>query len=124
MRLLQEVDRIVERVGGLSLEEIGPGLTERVFTGDVRKLEQVVTEYLREKEEVWLLIDNLDKGWPTHGSTEADMLIVRALLEASRKLQNRLEDQGLEFRCLVFLRSDIHEHLLRARYHIPSLFVQ
>jgi hypothetical protein len=113
-RLLFEVDRVVSRLGGLDLAEVGPRLTEYVFTGTVKKLEQAVIKYLEEKEEVWLLLDNLDKSWPTHGSTDEDILIVRALLEATRKLQQRLGDQGVEFRCLVFLRTDIYEHLLRA----------
>lgn len=113
-RLLTEVERIVARVGTLSADEIGPRLTEHLFTGDVRHLQQVVVDYLREKDEVWLLIDNLDKGWPIHGSTDEDILIVRALLEATRKLQGRLEDNGIRFKCLVFLRTDIYAHLLRA----------
>lgn len=113
-RLLTEVDRIVDRVGGLSPDEIGPRLTEHLFTGDVRRLEELVVDYLSEKEEVWLLVDNLDKGWPIHGSTEEDILIVRALLEATRRLQGRLEDARIGFKCLVFLRTDIYAHLLRA----------
>ena len=41
------------------------------------------------------------------------MLIVRGLLEATRKLQHQLEERGVEFRCLVFIRTDVHEHLVR-----------
>jgi hypothetical protein len=39
---------------------------------------------------VWLLVDNLDKGWPTRGTTSEDILIVRSLLDATRKLQRQL----------------------------------
>jgi hypothetical protein len=113
-RLLLEVDRIIERVGGVDAGELGPRLTEYLFTGHVRQLEAALVDYLREKEEVWLLLDNLDKGWPVHGSTDEDILIVRALLEATRKIQERLEDKGIAFRCLVFLRTDIYSHLLKA----------
>ena len=112
-RLLVEVDRIVERLDGLPVAELGPRLTEHLFTGDVRDLEAALIDYLREKEEVWLLLDNLDKGWPTHGSTDEDILIVRALLEATRKIQEHLEDKTIGFRCLVFLRTDIYAHLQR-----------
>lgn len=111
-RLLLEVDRVAERFGQLE-DGVGPDLTEKIFTGDTPVLEDAVVTYLAEKEETWLLIDNLDKSWPTHGSNDADILIVRSLLEAARKLQRRMEDRGVEFRCLVFLRTDIYEHLLR-----------
>lgn len=73
-----------------------------------------MTEYLREKDAVWLLVDNLDKGWPIRGASESDILVVRALLEATRKLQRVFGDLEMDFSCLVFLRSDIHELLLEA----------
>lgn len=112
-RLLREVDLITKRLENVALEDIGGKLTEYVFTGDATKLETALRDYLEEKEEVWLLIDNLDKGWPTHGSRTQDIQIVRALLEATRKLQQRFAEKEIPFRCLVFLRTDIHEHLMR-----------
>jgi hypothetical protein len=59
-----------------------------------------------------LLIDNLDKGWPTRGAKTEDVLILRMLLEATRKLQHQLRRKDLGVRCLVFVRNDIYEHLL------------
>lgn len=112
-RLLWEANRLARELGGVPIEDMGPAITEHVFSGDVRELTEAVTDYLREKESVWLLIDNLDKGWPILGSTPIDILIVRSLLESSRKLQRELEDRGIEFHCLVFLRTDIYEHLVR-----------
>lgn len=112
-RLLWEANRIAEALGGTPIEELGPKLTQIIFAGDVRELNEVVTDYLINKESVWLLIDNLDKGWPIRGSTDMDILIVRGLLEATRKLQRQLEDRDIEFHCLVFLRTDIYEHLVR-----------
>ena len=50
----------------------------------VSELSDAVSDYLVEKECVWLLVDNLDKGWPIRGSSEMDILIVRSLLEATR----------------------------------------
>ena len=69
-------------------------------------------EYLRSKDGVWLLFDNLDKGWPVNGSQPADIVVLRSLLEATRKLQRQLEKQGVEFHATVFVRNDIYEHLL------------
>jgi hypothetical protein len=112
-RLLLEVDRIVGRFSLLN-GNFGPDLTEKIFTGDAPRLEEAVVSYLAEKDETWLLIDNLDKSWPIHSSTETDILIVRSLLEAARKLQGRIESQRVQFRCLVFLRTDIYEHLLHS----------
>jgi hypothetical protein len=111
-RLLLAANRLAESIGAAGIGDIGPELTEMVFSGDVRELTSAVSDYLMEKESVWLLVDNLDKGWPIRGSTATDILIVRSLLEATRKLQRELEERGIDFHCLVFLRTDIYEHLV------------
>lgn len=59
-----------------------------------------------------MLIDNLDKGWPTRGASREDILILRSLLGATRKLQRQLERRSVAFHCLVFLRNDIHDLLV------------
>jgi hypothetical protein len=71
-----------------------------------------VIEYLSEKDTLWVLIDNLDKGWPTRGATREDILILRSLLEAVRKLQQELDRQGVDVHALIFIRNDIYEHLV------------
>lgn len=111
-RLLIEVNRIAESTGGQEIADIGDRITEILFRGDIASLTEAVSEYLSIKDEVWLLIDNLDKGWPTRATSSGDVLVLRALLEATRKLQRRLDESGVDFRCLVFIRTDLHEHLL------------
>jgi hypothetical protein len=112
-RLHALVGRLVNLFKTRSVEEIGQHLTELVFVGDMRVLRDAVGDYLRqEKESVWVLMDNLDKGLPTRGATEADILIVKGLLESTRKLQKQVEDLDIDFHCLVFLRNDIYEQLL------------
>jgi hypothetical protein len=112
-RLVRQLDRIATQLGGLDVKQIGSRLTEIIYRGDLRELTEAVSEYLRTKESVWILVDNLDKGWPVRGTSETDMLIVRALLDASRKMQRQLEHDEIELKFLVFLRSDIYEHLIR-----------
>ena len=110
-RLVRQVEGMTSKLHGMDAREIGARLTEVIYKGDVRELNEAVGEYLRTKESIWVLVDNLDKGWPVRGTTEIDMLIVRALLDASRKLQHQLEASDVELQCLVFLHSDIYEHL-------------
>lgn len=112
-RLLRQVNRLAERFRDAEESKTREKITEWLYAGDIRTLDKAVSEYLREKEAVWLLIDNLDKGWPVHGTTTADIMIVRALLEATRKLQRQMEENDVEFKCLVFLRTDIYEHLVQ-----------
>lgn len=111
-RLLNQIEKLTDRFERAGRPTDPRALTQALFIGDIPELERVVTPYLAHKKEVWLLIDNLDKGWPTRGASPTDILILRTLLEATRKLQRRLAD-NVAFHCLVFLRNDIYEHLVR-----------
>lgn len=64
------------------------------------------------KRDVWLLFDNLDKGWPVRGAQPEDILLLRCLLEATRKLQRQFESRSVEVHSVVFIRNDIYEHLI------------
>lgn len=113
-RLLRQVDRLSDRFQGEPSDRplTGSELTESLFRGDIRRLDDALAPYLKEKDDVWVLIDNLDKGWPTRGTRASDILILRTLMEATRKLQRQFEQRDVGFHALVFLRNDIYEHLL------------
>ena len=69
-------------------------------------------DYLRLKDSLFILFDNLDKGWPTHGLSATDVAIVRALLEATRKLERQLDRREVKSSTLTFLRNDVYELLV------------
>ncbi len=92
----------------LSQQEI----TELLYKHDVNKLREQVVEYLRVKKALFLLFDNLDKGWPTHGLTVTDIVILRALLEATRKIERQLQRRDIDCTTIAFLRNDVYELLV------------
>jgi hypothetical protein len=112
-RLLRQVDRIAARYQDAPQITTASELTELLFRKEIPALDDAVAAYLDTKDDVTLLIDNLDKSWPTRGATKEDILILRTLLDASRKLKRQLDKRDIPFRCLVFLRNDIYEHLLQ-----------
>ena len=89
-----------------------PELTEILYVHDVASLRNQIIDYLGLKSSLWLLFDNVDKGWPTHGIQGEDLVIIRALLEATRKLEHKLRRGDFDCRTLVFLRNDIFELLV------------
>lgn len=114
-RLLQHVEELSRRFEATEVDRLAATgqITELLFRTNIKDLGAVLAPYLEEKEQVWILIDNLDKGWPTRGSTGADIMILRTLLEASRKLQRQLEQRHVPCHMLICLRNDIYEHLVR-----------
>lgn len=111
-RLLYQVDRLSARIPDIG-NFTPPQTTELLFRAEIPILEGIVGEYLAHKSQVWMLLDNIDKGWPTRGAHSEDVLIIGALLDASRKIQQRLKKHGVSMYFLIFLRNDIYELILR-----------
>ncbi len=113
-RLLELVDAIVHRKETIGEIVSNAEITRLIYAQDIRNLNEALSEYLTisKKKDVWLLFDNLDKGWPVHAVEDRDILVLKSLLEATRKLQRQFEDREVEFHCVVFIRNDIYQHLL------------
>jgi hypothetical protein len=87
-------------------------ITEKWYTHYVNKLRTAVFSYLSKKNGVWILIDNLDKGWPSHGVTEEDTLIIRCLLDAMFQMKKQFRKSSIDGFGVVFLRNDVYELLV------------
>ncbi|WP_019592707.1 P-loop ATPase, Sll1717 family [Thioalkalivibrio sp. ALRh] len=88
-------------------------LTELLYRHDVRALYQQVVDYMSRKEMCWLLFDNIDKGWPTSGLQHEDLLIIRGLIDATRKIKRQFDRNDIPVNAIVFLRNDVYELLVR-----------
>ncbi len=88
-------------------------VTELVYQHDFRQLQTQVIEYMKHKEVLWLLFDNIDKGWPTTGLKHEDLLIIRSLIDATRKIQREFSKNDVAVYTAIFLRNDVYELLVR-----------
>lgn len=88
-------------------------VTELMYQHDVKKLEIELTKYMKHKGVLWLLFDNVDKGWPTTGLKHEDLMIIRCLIDASRKIEREFSKQGVTVNTVVFLRNDVYELLVQ-----------
>ncbi len=116
-RMLRLVDGILETfrakyAGQTDLRLSQRQVTEILYLHNLRELRSALEEYLQYKGEVWILFDNLDKGWSTHGVSDTDLLIIRCLLDASRKLEQSFGAHGIDCHTIIFLRNDIYQLLV------------
>jgi hypothetical protein len=112
-RLMRLVDEIAARRARTQEIQTTAQITNLVHTHDIRKLNDALGDYLSiGRREVWMLFDNVDKAWPVHGAKPEDILILKSLLEATRKLQREFEQRRVDFHAIVFVRNDIYQHLL------------
>lgn len=98
--------------GQTDLSLSGPEITELVYQHDFAKLKGQVQDYLHFKGELWLLFDNLDKGWTSQGVNAQDLVMVRALIEATRKIERELLRKSVTAHTVIFLRNDVFENLV------------
>jgi hypothetical protein len=89
-------------------------VTSLLYVHDLRTLKERLSKYLESKQSIWILFDNLDKGWNTSGVDQIDAIVLRCLIDASRKIQRDMIKRGHDFRCIVFVRNDVYEILMRA----------
>ena len=88
-------------------------ITEIIYSYDLKDLRMQLSGYLRSKDEILVLFDNLDKGWSARGLVRGDILILRCLIDAARKIQRDMRRDGHEFHTVVFVRNDVYELLMR-----------
>ncbi len=87
-------------------------ITEILYKHDVAGLRQEVVDYLTSKEGLWILFDNLDKGWPAHGVTKEDVITLRCLIDAMGKIERQLAKENIECHAVIFIRNDVYELLV------------
>ncbi|MGF1641621.1 MAG: P-loop ATPase, Sll1717 family [Rhodospirillales bacterium] len=83
-------------------------ITEILYKHDIKALFYYLCDYLCFKREVWLLFDNIDKGWSVEGVSETDIFVLRCLINASRKLERDLRKKDIDFHSVVFIRDDVY----------------
>jgi len=116
-RMLKLINRIGEnfqgKFGDAKEQYLDAGqVTSFIYQHDVPELRKQVTEYLKNKERVVILFDNLDKGWPTRGIETTDIFLLRGLLDATRKIEHEFQKQEIGIQTTVFLRDDVYELLV------------
>lgn len=117
-RMVELKQRIAEDFGasfedGVLKHTLETGeITELLHKHDVAQLRADVTAYLEFKGSLWILFDNLDKGWPPQGIEAEDVLTLRCLMDAMAKIQRELRRRDIDCHGVVFIRNDVYELLV------------
>jgi hypothetical protein len=96
------------------VELSNPEITQLLHLHALHDLRRALAQYIQFKDSLWLLIDNLDKGWPPGGIAEDDVILIRCLDEAARKIARDFAKLHVTTNALIFLRQDVYELLIAA----------
>jgi len=118
-RLLHLINEITDNFlstkksnGRENLQMTDAEITSLIYKNPIRNVHKAISEYLDNKDEVLVLIDNVDKGWGANGISTDDLIIVHSLISALERIQKLLVRSDVNFRWLLFLRNDVYELLL------------
>lgn len=108
-RMTQLVERLI---GGLDISEGDflkrSDIVNAIYLSDISKLKDLIGKYLNKERGVWVLVDNLDKGWYSQGVDELDLSMLHSLLDAAQRVKRDLRVYG-EVGSVIFVRNDIFE---------------
>jgi len=108
-RMMQLVERLIVTLeiddGEVLMRE---GIVNAIYVADIAKLKKLIGKYIDGKRGVWVLVDNLDKGWYSQGVDELDIAMLRSLLDAAQRVKRDLRSFG-KVGSVVFVRNDVFE---------------
>lgn len=106
--------------------ELRERITNFMFENPIPSLRDAVSSFRDFSDEIIVLIDDLDKGWPPRQVESQDVSLVKHLIEVLNRIQRDLGKRDINFKHLIFLRSDIYERLVeetsdRGKYNVISV---
>jgi hypothetical protein len=87
-------------------------VTSIIYGEEIKNLYNAIVPNLNKIETIWILFDNIDKGFPSYGINHEDILNVRCLVESTRKIQRTFNEKDITFNSIIFLRRDVYDLLI------------
>jgi len=122
------LDTAVKHVIGVSrrvstASDLRSELTNFMFEKPIHRLREAVISFSDFYEHITVLIDDLDMGWPPKRVEAHDVGTVKHLIEVLNRIQRDLGKRKVDFKHMMFLRSDIYERLVeqtsdRGKYNL------
>jgi hypothetical protein len=108
-RMMQLIERLIGGCSQIETEFLQRSdIVNVLYEGDIGELKKLIGQYLNNERGVWLLVDNLDKGWYSQGVDDLDIAMLRSLLDAAQRVKRDLRSYGT-VGSVVFVRNDVFE---------------
>jgi hypothetical protein len=111
-RLAYAVRLVIDGLSKAPTKDLRAHLTNLLFESSIPALRDTIVDLGTGLDEIVLLFDNLDKGWPARRVEPHDIRTIQHLLAVLNKVQRELERKDTEFQYMLFLRSDVYEKLV------------
>lgn len=126
-RLETAIQKVITTIQSLDdVADVRSKLTNIMFEQPIPRLRAAIEDLSTFAEDIVLLIDDLDKGWPPRQVEAHDVSTIKHLIEVLNRIQRDLSKKQISFKHLLFLRSDIYEKLVeetsdRGKYNVINV---
>ena len=123
-RLAKAIELVADNIRKVTTDkEVKSQITNLLFQQPIAGLRDAIISFRDFFDEIIILIDDLDKGWPPLQVELHDISTLRHLVEELNDIQRDLRKRGLAVRHIIFLRSDVYERLVertsdRSKYNV------
>lgn len=123
-RLENAINAVVAALGGRdSGGDVKSSVTNLMFETPIPRLRDAILSFKEFFDDIVIMIDDLDKGWPHRQVEVHDIRTIRHLIEVLGRLRRDMSKRKTALRHLMFLRSDIYEKLVeqtsdRGKYNV------
>lgn len=93
-------DEVREQITNTMYERVIPALRDRVF------------EFASFYDDIVIVVDDLDKGWPPRQLETYDVRMIRHLIEILKRIQRDFNKKDIRVKYLLCLRSDVYDVLV------------
>lgn len=95
------------------VDDIRTNLTNALYETAIPELRNALVGLSDIENDLVLLIDDLDKGWPARQLEEYDVSMLRHLIDVLHRIQRDLNKRQFGFKFILSLRSDVYENLVQ-----------
>lgn len=98
--------------GSPTPEEVREQITNSMYESVIPSLRAAFLDLRDFYQDVYILLDDLDKGWPPRKLEPYDVKTIRHLIEVLKRIQRDFRRKDINVRYMMFLRSDVYDTLV------------
>lgn len=93
-------------------EEVRQQITNAMYEVVIPQLREELVGLSEFFSDITIFLDDLDKGWPARKLEAYDVRTIRHAIDVLKIIQRDLRRRDIEFKYLLFLRSDVYDELV------------
>ena len=93
-------------------DDVRERITNGMYESIIPDLRDAIQSLSRFFEDISIVLDDLDKGWPPRKLEEYDIKMLRHLIEVLKRVQRDFRRKDVDLKYMLLIRSDVYDNLV------------